>query len=60
MDRKRINTALRLLSHWSLGAIVGSVITTNSWNEYTTIFLIIYIGIQLLGTEYKVEYKRDH
>lgn len=58
MNRKRINTTLRLLSHWSLGAIIGSAITTNNINNYATTFIIIYIIVQLIGIEFKVEYKR--
>ncbi len=47
--KRRIFTALRLLVHWSTGAVLGSVVTVNHWNRWATAFLIVYIIGQLVA-----------
>lgn len=46
---KRAWTSLRLLVHWSTGAVIALGIEHNRWTRGATSALVLYLSAQLIG-----------
>lgn len=49
MDTKRVFIVLRMLTHWSMGAAIGSILTANGLSKWTVVFVMSYVLFQLIA-----------